>query len=140
MGLLGVGREEATMSTTNPLLARMKADERREVGGVQVDIAKTGNVRVKRMIYPPGFNFDVHLKTVVGTDLCMHAHVGFMAHGQINVRFADGCVVEYKAPQFVAVEPGHQGWVVGDEPAVLIDFDFEGDTVERLGVPGHKHT
>ena len=97
------------MSTTNPLLAPMKADEHRDVGGVQVDITKAGNVRVKRMIYPPGFNLDAHLKTVVGTDLCMHAHVGFMAHGQINVRFADGCVVEYKAPQFVAVEPGHQG-------------------------------
>ena len=127
------------MSATNPLLAPMKADERREVGGVQVDIAKTGNVRVKRMIYPPGFNFDTNLKKVVGTDLCMHAHVGFMAQGQINVRFADGCVVEYKAPQFVAVEPGHQGYVVGDEPAVLIEFDFEGDTVDRLGVPPHRH-
>jgi len=127
------------MNPTNPLLAPMKADERREVGGVQVDIAKTGNVRVKRMIYPPGFNFDTNLKKVVGTDLCMHAHVGFMAQGQINVRFADGCVVEYKAPQFVAVEPGHQGYVVGDEPAVLIEFDFEGDTVDRLGVPPHRH-
>jgi len=128
------------MNPTNPLLAPLKADERREIGGVQVDIAKTGNVRVKRMIYAPGFNWDANLKAVVGTDLCMHAHVGFMAHGQINVRFADGCVVEYKAPQFVAVEPGHQGWVVGDEPAVLIEFDFEGDTVNRLGLPPHSHS
>lgn len=127
------------MSTTNPILAPMTADEHREVGGVQVDITKTGNVRVKRMIYPPGFNFDANLKSVVGTDWCMHAHVGFMAYGQINVRFADGCVFEYKAPQFVAVEPGHQGWVVGDEPAVLIEFDFESETVARLGVPLHKH-
>jgi hypothetical protein len=128
------------MSTTNPLLAPMKADEHREVGGVQIDISKAGNVRVKRMIYPPGFNFDTNLKKVVGTDLCMHAHVGFMAHGQINVRFADGCVIEYRAPQFVAVEPGHQGWVVGDEPAVLVEFDFEGETVNRLGVPAHRHS
>lgn len=65
----------------------------------------------------------------------MHSHVGFMAQGRINVRFADGCVVEYKAPQFVAVEPGHQGWVVGDEPAVLIEFDFEGETVNRMNLP-----
>ena len=127
------------MSTKNPLLAPVKADESREIGGVQVDIAKTGNVRVKRMIYPPGFNWDANLKTVVGTELCLHAHVGFMAQGQINVRFADGCVVEYKAPQFVSVEPGHRGYVVGEEPAVLIEFDFEGETVSRLGVPPHKH-
>jgi len=128
------------MSAGDPLLAPVKADEHREVGGVQVDVSRTGNVRVKRMIYPPGFNWDSNLKAVVGTELCMHAHVGFMAKGQINVRFADGCVVEYTAPQFVAVEPGHQGWVVGDEPAVLIEFDFEGETVERLGVPGHPHS
>jgi hypothetical protein len=127
------------MSASDPLLAPVNADEHRGVGGVQVDISKAGNVRVKRMIYPPGFNWDANLKALVGTDLCMHAHVGFMAKGQINVRFADGCVFEYRAPQFVAVEPGHHGWVVGDEPAVLIEFDFEGETVERLSVPPHRH-
>jgi hypothetical protein len=128
------------VNSKDPLLAPMKADEHREVGGVQVDVVRTGNVRVKRMIYPPGFNWANHLRDTVGTELCMHSHVGFMAKGQINVRFADGCVVEYVAPQFVAVEPGHEGWVVGDEPAVLIEFDFEGDTVNRLGVPQtHGH-
>ena len=124
----------------NPLTAPMQADEHQEVGGVVVDVAHAGNARVKRMIYPPGFNWDAHLKPVIGSELCMHAHVGFMAQGQINVRFADGCVVEHKAPCFVAVEPGHEGWVVGDEPAVLIEFDFERETVARLGVPKtHRH-
>ena len=43
-------------------------------------------------------------------------------------------------PGIVSVEPGHEGWVVGDEPAVLIEFDFEGDTVQRLGMPdAHRH-
>src|SRR6266478_4590741 len=100
--------EEANMS--DALLATIEADEHREVGGVQIDIARTGNVRVKRMIYPPGFNWSTHLSNVVGTKLCMHAHVGFLALGQINVRFADGCIAEFNAPQFVAVEPGHEGW------------------------------
>jgi hypothetical protein len=97
------------------------------------------------MIYPPGFNWANHLKSAVGTELCMHSHVGFMARGQVNVRFADGCVVEHTAPQFVALEensntPGHEGRVASDEPAVLIEFDFESDTVDRLGVPQvHRH-
>jgi len=126
------------MSSNDPLLAPMTADEHHDLGGVQVDIARAGTARVKRMIYPPGFNWATHLSPAIGSKLCMHAHVGFMARGQINVRFADGCVVEYKAPQFVKVEPGHEGWVVGDEPAVLIEFDFEGDTVNKLGLP-HEH-
>ena len=127
------------MKVTDTLLAPMDADEHRELGGVIVDIARAGKARVKRMIYPPGFNWAANLQAAIGGDLCMHAHVGFMAQGQINVRFADGCVVEYKAPQFVAVEPGHQGWVVGDEPAVLIEFDFEKDTVEQLGLSQTHH-
>jgi hypothetical protein len=35
----------------------------------------------------------------------------------------------------LAIEPWHDGWVVGDEPAVVIEFDFERTTAERLGVP-----
>jgi hypothetical protein len=41
----------------------------------------------------------------------------------------------------VAIEPGHDGWVVGDEPAVLIEVDFERDTAKRLGMPEvHSHS
>ena len=70
----------------------------------------------------------------------MHAHVGFLARGEIHIEYADGCVVEHKAPQIVAIDPGHDGWVVGNEPVVLIEFDFEGETVERLGMPAaHTH-
>lgn len=123
------------MNAADPLLAPVRSDEHREIGGVQVDVARTGAVRVKRMIYPPGFSWDTHLRPILGREFCPHAHVGFMAHGQINVRFEDGSVEEFKAPQFVAVEPNHAGWVVGNEPAVLIEFDFESETVERLGLP-----
>jgi hypothetical protein len=128
------------MSAIDPLLAAVQADEHKTIGGVQVDVSRAGKFRVKRMIYPPGFDWAKDLKPVMGTNLCMHSHVGFIARGQINVKFADGCVVEYKAPQFVSVEPGHEGWVVGDEPAVLIEFDCEGDTVNCFGVPVvHRH-
>lgn len=127
------------MNAADPVLAPVESDERHDIGGVQVDIARAGAVRVKRMIYPPGYSWDAQMKTLFGREFCMHAHVGFMVRGQINVRFQDGCVEEFKAPKFVSVEPGHSGWVVGDEPAVLIEFDFENDTVERLGLP-RKHT
>ena len=50
-------------------------------------------------------------------------------------------MVEFTAPQVVVIDPGHDGWVVGDEPAVLIEFDFLGDTVRRFGLPSaHRHT
>ena len=124
----------------DPLLARVKGAEHRVIGHVQLDVGRAGAARVKRMIYPPGFRWSVDMKPKVSTDLCMHAHVGFLARGEIHIEYADGCIVEHKAPQIVAIEPGHDGWVVGREPVVLIEFDFEGDTVNRLGMPdAHRH-
>ncbi|MFD2718169.1 hypothetical protein ACFST9_05555 [Hymenobacter monticola] len=116
------------------LLGPMKGATRREVGGVQVDVVPTGNARVKRIVYPVGFRWSKNLKDIVGTPLCTHAHVGFLASGRFNIQYPDGVVEEFVAPQAVAIAPGHDGWVVGEEPAILIEFDFEGETVERLGL------
>ena len=122
------------------LVAPIKGATAREVGGVKLDVAPAGQARVKRMIYPPGFRWSKAMKPIVGTDRCMHAHAGFLARGEIHIEYPDGCVVEYKAPQMVAIEPGHDGWVVGKERVVLIEFEFEGDTVSRLGMPAeHRH-
>jgi len=122
------------------LLATVRGATHRYVGHVRLDVGRAGAARVKRMIYPPGFHWAKDMKPVTGTELCMHAHVGFLARGEIHIEYADGCVVEHKAPQIVAIEPGHDGWVVGKEPVVLIEFDFEGDTINRLGMPdAHRH-
>jgi hypothetical protein len=122
------------------LLTAIEGSEPRQIGHVQLDVGRAGGARVKRLIYPAGFRWSVDMKPIVGTDLCMHAHVGFLARGEIHVEYADGCSIEFAAPQVVAIEPGHDGWVVGREPAVLIEFDFESDTVNRLGMPeAHRH-
>ena len=124
----------------SPALVPVKGAELREVGGVRLEVGRAGEARVKRMVYPPGFRWSVDMKPIVGTALCMHAHVGFLVSGEIHIEYADGCVIEHKAPQIVAIDPGHDGWVVGKEPVVLIEFDFERDTVNRLGMPGaHRH-
>ena len=128
------------MSSTFPLLAPMQGTEHQQIAGVQLDIARAGSARVKRVIYPAGFHWSTHIKPIVGTDFCMHAHVGFLAHGQIHIEFPDGCRMEFTAPQAVVIEPGHDGWVVGNEPAVLIEFDFEGKTAHMCGMPDrHAH-
>jgi len=116
------------------------ADVRRDVGGVRLEVGRAGQGRVKRMIYPPGFKWSTDIRPHVGTDYCMHAHVGFLISGRIDVTYADGCVEVYEGPHIVAVAPGHDGHVVGNEPAVLIEFDFEGDTINRFGMPdAHRH-
>jgi hypothetical protein len=128
------------VTSVDPLLAPVKGAERRNIGHVRLEVGRAGDARVKRMIYPPGFRWSKDMKPAVGTDLCMHAHVGFLARGEIHIEYADGCVVEHRAPQIVAIEPGHDGWVVGKQPVILIEFDFEGDTIRRTGMPdAHRH-
>src|SRR4051812_15687271 len=127
-------------TAADALTAPLKGVVRRQLGHVLLEVGRAGAARVKRMIYPAGFRWSVDMKPIVGTDLCMHAHVGFLAHGEIHIEYADGCIVEHKAPQIVAIDPGHDGWVVGNEPVVLIEFDFEGKTAERIGMPAvHTH-
>lgn len=141
------GKKAAKKSARRPqraagdaLLLPIKGATAREIGGVKLEVVSAGAARVKRMIYPPGFQWSKSMKPVVGTERCMHAHVGFLARGEIHIEYADGCVVEFKAPQVVAIEPGHDGWVVGKEPVVMIEFDFEGETISRLGMPTeHRH-
>ena len=126
--------------SSNVLLAPMKSADHRDIGGVQIDVVRAGGARVKRIIYPPGFRWSTDMKRIAGTDLCMHAHVGFLASGQIHIQYQDGCTLKFAAPEVVAIEPGHDGWVVGDQPAVLVEFDFQGETVDRLGMPpAHSH-
>ncbi len=128
------------MSASDPLLAPLRDAQTREIGGVRLDVVRAGEARVKRVVYPPGFRWSTHMKPVAGTELCMHAHVGFLARGRVHIQYPDGCAVEYAAPDVLAIEPGHEGWVEGDEPAVVIEFDFERDTVARLGMPpSHQH-
>ena len=116
------------------------ASVRRDVGGVRVEAGQAGAGRVKRMVYPAGYRWSRDTKPHVGTDYCMHAHVGFLVQGRIDVEYPDGCVEVYAAPAIVAVTPGHDGHVVGRQPAVLIEFDFEGDTINRFGMPdAHRH-
>jgi hypothetical protein len=114
----------------------MPGAESRTVGGVQVDVFRAGAGRVKRMIYPAGFRWSENLKKTIGTEWCQHAHVGFIAQGEIHVGFADGRVEKFVAPQAYAVGPGHDGWVVGDQAAVVIEYDFEGQTAEKFGMGG----
>jgi hypothetical protein len=123
------------------LLAPISVGEHRNVGGVEEDIFQVGDAHIKRVVYPRGYRWSEHLKPIVGGDLCMHAHVGFLAEGHMRVDYADGCAVDLIAPQPVLIHPGHDAAVIGDTTAVFIQFDFDRDTVERMNLPlAHEHT
>jgi len=121
-------------------VAPLAGAKRTATGGVIVDEVPAGAGRVKRVVYPPGWRWSVDMRPVTGTDLCAHAHVGYLVEGRMMAEYADGCRVDQVAPCAVVIEPGHDAWVVGTEPAVLVQFDCGGETVGRLGLDGaHIH-
>ena len=121
-------------------LRPIKNARRHEVGGVKIEAVAAANGQVKRVVYPPGFRWSTHMKPVVGTELCMHGHVGFLSSGRVRGHYGDGCAFDFTAPQVVVLEPGHDAWVVGREPAVLIQFDAAAQTAQRFGLPSeHQH-
>jgi hypothetical protein len=133
-------RRTARPGPRDVLLSPIAGADHREVGGVKIDIVGAGNGRVKRVVYPRGFRWSTHMKPAVGTELCMHAHIGFLVRGRVQGTYGDGCTFEHVAPRVVVLEPGHDAWVVGKEPAVLIQFDAGGETVHRFGLPeAHRH-
>ena len=133
-------RQKTRSVVRDPLTAPIKGADRRTVGGIGVDVMRAGKGRIKRLVYPPGFRWSTHVKPLVETTLCMHAHVGLLARGRVRGEYADGCIFEFEAPQAVVIEPGHDAWVVGAEAAVLIQFDAEDETVRHFGLAGeHRH-
>jgi len=107
--------------------------------GIDVAVVHAGAARVKRLVYPPGFRWSQEVRPLIGTEVCHHCHVGFLAQGHLRGEYEDGCGFDFVAPAVIVIEPGHDAWVVGDDPAVLIQFDFEADSVERLGLQGAHH-
>jgi hypothetical protein len=128
------------MSGDDALTAPIPGTTHQSFGPVEIDVAEVGDARIRRCTYPPGLRWSTDLKPLLGSDLCEHAHAGFLASGALTYEYPDGCQVVLAAPAVIDVRPGHDAWVVGDEPAVTVEIDFLGDTVSRLGItPSHQH-
>ena len=105
-------------------------DDQKLKGGVQIDVAKLGELTVKRASYPVGWRFSKDM----GADRCMDTHVGYAVAGKIHVVLSDATELEIKAGDAVMIPAGHDAWVVGDEPAVLVQFDEGESAAKRFDV------
>ncbi|WP_418955373.1 cupin domain-containing protein [Streptomyces tritici] len=100
------------------------ADETRpfqeDKGRMDLIVSETGPVG--RAVFEPGWQWSKHVKPIVGTDSCMTHHVGYVVSGRMKVVMDDGASGEMGPGDFIDIQPGHDAWVVGDEPCVAIDW------------------
>jgi quercetin dioxygenase-like cupin family protein len=90
----------------------------------KIDIVEIAGGGVGRATFQPGWKWSEHEKPALGAtgDYCEVAHFVYLASGQLKVVFSDGRELDLKAGDVATLPAGHDGWVVGDEPAVMVDF------------------
>jgi class 3 adenylate cyclase len=93
-----------------------------EAPGVIEEIVQFGNLIVARATHAPGWRWSTHIKPIVGTESCQIRHVGFVLSGRIGVELPDGSLLDSGPGTVYDVPPGHDGWTIGDEPAVAIEW------------------
>ncbi len=100
-------------------------------GNGQAEVVKVAGRPIARGTFEPGWTWHDNVKPIAGTDSCQAAHTGYILSGRMHVVMDDGAEGEAGAGEAIMVEPGHDAWIVGDEPCVMVDFGEFGDYAKR---------
>ena len=88
----------------------------------RTDIVTLGPLKIGREVEEPGWRWSTHVGPIAGTARCEFHHVGIQLSGRWVCESRDGTQVEIGPGEVFDVAPGHDAWVIGDEPSVAIDF------------------
>ncbi len=97
-------------------------DETREFGHGKVDLFHVGGGTVGRFELQPGWRWSNDVKPLAGTGWCQQPHFGYQVSGVLHVAMSDGSEYELEPETIGVIPPGHDAWVVGNEPVVSIDW------------------
>ncbi|MGD0055186.1 MAG: cupin domain-containing protein [Acidimicrobiales bacterium] len=109
-----------------------QADETRPFQGKgQVELIHIGGGVVGRATFEPGWKWSQNVKPIAGTDSCQAAHMGYVLSGRQIILMDDGTQLEIGAGDVVSIPAGHDGWTIGDEPCVVLDFSGMADYAKQ---------
>lgn len=97
-------------------------DDKRSFEHGEVLMVGVGGATIGRAVLNPGWCWSTDVKPLVQTTSCELAHTAYVISGRLGVRMNDGTQTELTAGDAHYVSPGHDAWVAGDEPCVIIDF------------------
>jgi len=98
-------------------------DETRTPPNTKVEVVRLEGATAARLTLQPGWRWSEAVKPTAGTDSCQARHVGAILSGHLHVAHTDGTEGDARAGDAYVVEPGHDAWVVGDEPVVALEFE-----------------
>jgi hypothetical protein len=97
-------------------------DEIREFPKGRAEIVKIGSGEVGRLIFEPGWRWSTDLKPLVNTESCEAPHFQYHVSGQLAILMDDGTEFIAQPGDVTSLPSGHDAWVVGNEPAVVVDW------------------
>ena len=97
-------------------------DEVREFSNGQAEIVSIGGGDVGRLVLQPGWRWSNDVKSIAGTDSCEAPHLQYHVSGQLAIRMDDGTEMVAGPGDLTSLPSGHDAWVVGDEPVVVVDW------------------
>jgi quercetin dioxygenase-like cupin family protein len=97
-------------------------DETRTFEKGKIELANLGDVTIGRVTLEPGWSWEKCVKPLVKTNSCQAPHTQYVIPGRIKVAMDDGTEEEFGPGDAAVIPPGHNAWVIGDEPVVGIDF------------------
>lgn len=106
-------------------------DEVRKFEMGKVELVKVGDATIGRAIFEPGWKWSLHVKPIAKTDWCEVSHFHYQVSGRMHVVMADGTEVDLEPGSVALIPPGHDAWVVGDEPVVGVDFQGMRDYAKK---------
>jgi len=96
-------------------------------GKGHLDLVNLDAAPVGRAVFEPGWRWSLHVKPIAKTDSCEAAHTGYVISGRLTIAMDDGERATFGPGDFMIVPPGHDAWVVGDEPCTIIDWQGYAD-------------
>jgi hypothetical protein len=97
-------------------------DETRTFDKGKLELVTVGAITFGRATLQPGWKWSVSVKPIAGTKTCEAPHLQYHVSGRLHVVMDDGSEDEFAAGDVSLLPPGHDAWVVGDEPVVVVDI------------------
>jgi hypothetical protein len=104
-----------------------EADEVRTFDKGKLELVTLGGATFGRATLQPGWKWSTSVKPIAKTESCEAPHLQYHISGRLHVRMDDGSEQEFGPGELSQLPPGHDAWVVGDEPVVLIDISGMGE-------------
>ena len=117
-------RDDSTIAQNIDVILKRfeQPDEVRNFEKGKFEIVRIGGMTIGRATYEPGWRWSLHVGPALGASSCSVEHVGIVVSGRATAAMDNGATTEMRPGDVFHITPGHDSWVVGNEPYVSLHF------------------